>query len=1471
MSRFRAIVITLVLSIASIAHAGAVIELVPSTGGPYSFGQIITVDVILRNQEPAVRMLEVIQLDFSDSDPAIGFDANFTFDYSSILLGSSFYAEFPALPVPSTVYISGTSDPNLQFMLPASGTLHIGSIDVTIPMALGIYIMDVMNTDDPGVNAGAQLAWEPSGGGATTLWRSFTGELGGGQFAIIVGGSNIQFVDGNGPNSTGFDWVNSRSSLQDALDLAAISAGTITEIRVAQGTYKPDDGVGLTPGDRALSFDLPNGVTLKGGYPGNPVPLFCNAGPRAGELCFADVDCPMDNWCVQSLCPISAAPCLIDEDCPMFPAETCEFACVEGPNLALLCPTGEMDCATPFPECGETIDFRDPDVYVTTLNGDLAGDDPESSCCYNHGSADCDDAVCEAAVCGVDPFCCATRWDSICVGQAVILCGALCPAGTFDSDNTFNIIQADGIQLGVLDGFTVKGGTATGSPPLDGGGGLAATNSDVVIENCDFVFNRAQGTGGAARLLSGGSSTFNNCIFRYNRSGGTGGALVASNSDPSLVNCNFFGNLAEVDAGAVSFFNTSTTLINTVFNDNLAFSNGGAMRHAGGSNSTLTNCLLINNSTGADGGAIFNENGVLNIFNSTVANNTAINRGGGLFTIDPINFPFSANAIFWGSTATGSASGLFQQIDFSGGGNAALQFSILQDDNPNDAPIGPTVLDEDPMFIDPIGNAFGLQAVSPGIDAGSTPFLPLDGVDLDGDFDVLERTPIDLSFVPRAIDDPDTVDTGIPGSPVVDMGALEFFQDCNGNGNPDICDLTCSPANGTDCMAAASCGTASDCNVNGVIDQCEIAACDESSTPACGDCNLNGIPDECDITSGALLDVDMNGRPDNCPIFDDDSGDGLWGTAINWLGNVLPVSADFITIDGGFTVDQDVVVTGRTLRLLNGPTLNVSTNNLTLTHPGGLFMRGDFATNALSTLQVDNGATISVANGPVFMDAGAVYEANPTPFFPPVTTQLNAQSVTMLAGKPGFIGTGYNGALMDLSSNMGVATTGDFLINGDTNPTPYIPVSLRGGAIDRPRLLIRDSATLSVAADFVVQGEAIVNIGGNNLLTGIGIIEDSADVIIGGAFINESTSPELFDWTTGSVRFAGGFHTFEAADIDQGPIDSAFDSGFAMGTIEIAAGESMIFQDILDNDERGGATLEALYVDTLILESGATIVIDKCKVYYRNLIDNSTSLTTERTATLAQVPGGVFAPLPAAGYPHGAPKNRYISFMPNPGNPPISGGGVPTGFMVTHTMTAQSWYVSTPRLNGSAPGSIAGLGLTYLVSDDVPVVPVWDATLDSPVVHVGGCMIAPNETYEVRATTNGIDFSLPLFVNTAAQPTNSRFWSDVVGVFSVSGDTSTIPVTPPGGWTPPDFNVNGFDITAVLRGVQKINEPHFVWTDLNPVQPDRVTNGNDVLRAVNAFATGTGREFYPYDVPNAPGPQGQGPCPTPPLQSALVP
>jgi hypothetical protein len=54
------------------------------------------------------------------------------------------------------------------------------------------------------------------------------------------------------------------------------------------------------------------------------------------------------------------------------------------------------------------------------------GDVDSGSCCVAHVTPACDAAACCALVCAMDPYCCSTSWDALCVEEAFASCGLLC-------------------------------------------------------------------------------------------------------------------------------------------------------------------------------------------------------------------------------------------------------------------------------------------------------------------------------------------------------------------------------------------------------------------------------------------------------------------------------------------------------------------------------------------------------------------------------------------------------------------------------------------------------------------------------------------------------------------------------------------------------------------------------------------------------------------------------------------------------------------------------------------------------------------------------------------------------------------------------------------------------------------------------------------------------------------------------------
>jgi|GEM_PF-880897 len=77
---------------------------------------------------------------------------------------------------------------------------------------------------------------------------------------------NIVYVDANAPGANnGISWEDAFRNLQDALSAAEEALDVVTEIRVAQGIYKPAGPAG----DRTATFRLIDGVPIMGGYAGH--------------------------------------------------------------------------------------------------------------------------------------------------------------------------------------------------------------------------------------------------------------------------------------------------------------------------------------------------------------------------------------------------------------------------------------------------------------------------------------------------------------------------------------------------------------------------------------------------------------------------------------------------------------------------------------------------------------------------------------------------------------------------------------------------------------------------------------------------------------------------------------------------------------------------------------------------------------------------------------------------------------------------------------------------------------------------------------------------------------------------------------------------------------------------------------------------------------------------------------------------
>jgi len=139
-------------------------------------------------------------------------------------------------------------------------------------------------------------------------------------------------------------------------------------------------------------------------------------------------------------------------------------------------------------------------------------------------------------------------------------------------------------------------------------------------------------------------------LYDIGQSPGTGGGMFnCDSSNPTLTNCTFSGNSAIYGGGMCNYISSNPTVEGCTFSNNSA-SNGGGM---GNSNSSpkLTNCIFSDNSAGEGGGICNYYYSSPTVTNCTFSRNWATESGGAMENISSsptlTNCTFSDNSTPW--------------------------------------------------------------------------------------------------------------------------------------------------------------------------------------------------------------------------------------------------------------------------------------------------------------------------------------------------------------------------------------------------------------------------------------------------------------------------------------------------------------------------------------------------------------------------------------------------------------------------------------------------------------------------------------------------------------------------------------------------------------------------------------------------------------------------------------------------------
>jgi hypothetical protein len=385
----------------------------------------------------------------------------------------------------------------------------------------------------------------------------------------------IIYVDNDAAGANnGTSWDNAYTFLQDAL-IDANDSEKPVEIRVAQGTYKPNQGIfpiipagvgGRTnepypaqyPADlgNKASFNLINDVTIKGGYAG-----------------------------------------LWESD----------------PNV------------------------RGIELYETILSGDLNGDDIEVNdpCDLfdvpdrydNSNTVVTGSNIDETAV--LDGF-------TITGGHSMVIPNGG-PAGgggmwiisgspmLINCTFAENAVHGEGAGLLAQDGSspTLVNCTLARNAAVTGGGMSNWRNGSPLLVDCRFDGNYARFRGGGMYNYES-DAKLTNCTFTNNSSVGSGAGMSGKKSNLVLNSCTFTENTGGHGAGIFSEDKSTLALTSCTFRNNSTEGLfGGGMCNEDANNLMLANCTFSGNSAKRDGGGIFNRRSTSTLINCIFSGNKA--------------------------------------------------------------------------------------------------------------------------------------------------------------------------------------------------------------------------------------------------------------------------------------------------------------------------------------------------------------------------------------------------------------------------------------------------------------------------------------------------------------------------------------------------------------------------------------------------------------------------------------------------------------------------------------------------------------------------------------------------------------------------------------------------------------------------------------------------------------------------------
>ena len=351
----------------------------------------------------------------------------------------------------------------------------------------------------------------------------------------------VLYVDSSAPGaSDGSFWTDAFTCLQDALRVAK-TVPEVQEIRVAQGIYKPDQGIGFTPGDQKATFKLLNGLAIKGGYAG-----FAEPAPDARDINLYETilsgDLNGDDIEITDPCDLFAEPSRAENSWHVVTSQqyTNETAVLDGFTIT----------------CGNA---NEP--YLD----------------YSRGGG---------------------MYSSWMSTPVLKNCTFVANSSRYDGGGMYNYNSSP-----ILTNCTFSRNSTTGEHTASGGG-MCNSYSSPILSGCTFSGNSASLRGGGMHNEGDSNPTLVNCIFSgnstYSEWGGGGGMTASFRTISTVTNCLFSGNSARGNSGCGgAIYNVSyrpVLLNNCIFSGNYAGQAGGGLYNSDYGDVTMNNCTFSENS-----------------------------------------------------------------------------------------------------------------------------------------------------------------------------------------------------------------------------------------------------------------------------------------------------------------------------------------------------------------------------------------------------------------------------------------------------------------------------------------------------------------------------------------------------------------------------------------------------------------------------------------------------------------------------------------------------------------------------------------------------------------------------------------------------------------------------------------------------------------------------------------------------------